>query len=102
MHTQKNEGPKKISEELIYEVCSYVRIGVPTEIAAVASGISKNDFLLWMREGESPHHYERCKECDFSLFYKQISIARAQAVALFFACITKAAVDGEWEASAWW
>ena len=29
-------------------------------------------------------------------------MARAQAIGLFFACITKAAIDGEWEASAWW
>jgi hypothetical protein len=102
MHTQKNVGTKRISDEIIYEVCSYVRVGVPTETAAIASGISKNDYLLWMREGESPHHNERCQDCDFSRFFKEISMARAQAIGLFFACITKAAIDGEWEASAWW
>lgn len=102
MHTQKKEGPKRITEGLIYQVCSYIRVGVPGETAALAAGIDKRDYLLWMREGESPHHYEGCEDCDFSLFFRQITMARAQTIATFFASITRAAVNGNWKASVWW
>lgn len=102
MHTQKNVGSKKISEKLIYEVCSYIRVGTPIETAAIAAGIDMSDYLLWMREGKSLHHYDSCKNCDFAMFYRQITIARAQTEALFFAFIMKAAANGEWQASVWW
>ena len=102
MHTQRNTDSKKISEKLSYEVCSYIRAGAPTQTAAIAAGIDKRDYLLWMREGESPHHYEGCEDCDFALFFKQITIAKAQTIVLFFATITRAAVNGDWKASVWW
>ena len=102
MHTQKNKGSKRISEELIYEVCSYIRVGAPKEIAASAAGISEMDYLLWMREGKSPHHYEGCKDCDFALFSREITKAVAQTVVKFYAFITDAAANGEWKASVWW
>lgn len=102
MHTQKNKGSKRISEELIYEVSSYIRVGAPKEIAACAAGISEMDYLLWMREGKSPHHYEGCKDCDFAYFYREISMAVAQTVAMFYAFITNAAANGDWKASVWW
>ena len=102
MHTQKNKGSKRISEELIYEVCSYIRVGAPKEIAASAAGISEMDYLFWMREGKSPHHYESCKDCDFAYFYREITMAVAQTVAMFYAFITKAAANGDWKASVWW
>lgn len=102
MHTQKNKGSKRISEELVYEVCSYIRVGAPSRIAASAAGISEMDYLLWMREGKSPHHYENCKDCDFALFYREITMAAAQNVAMFFAFIKNAASNGDWKASVWW
>ena len=102
MHTQKKTGTKKISDELIYDVCSYIRVGAPIETAAVAAGIDKSDYLLWMREGKSTHHYDNCQDCDFALFYRQITIARAQTVAIFFASITQAGANGDWKASVWW
>jgi hypothetical protein len=102
MHTQKKTGTKKISDELIYDVCSYIRVGAPIETAAIAAGIDKSDYLLWMREGKSTHHYDNCQDCDFALFYRQITIARAQTVALFFASITQAGANGDWKASVWW
>ena len=102
MHTQKNKGSKRISEELIYEVCSYIRVGAPKEIAASAAGISEMDYLLWMREGKSPHHYESCKDCDFAYFYREITMAVAQTVVKFYAFITSAAANGDWKASVWW
>jgi hypothetical protein len=102
MHTQNKIGTKKISDELIYDVCSYIRVGAPIETAAVAAGIDKSDYLLWMREGKSTHHYDNCKDCDFALFYRQISIARAQTIAMFFASIAQAGANGDWKASVWW
>jgi hypothetical protein len=102
MHTQNKIGTKKISEELIYDVCSYIRVGAPIETAAVAAGIDKSDYLLWMREGKSTHHYDNCKDCDFALFYRQITIARAQTIAMFFASIAQAGANGDWKASVWW
>jgi hypothetical protein len=102
MHTQNKIGTKKISDELIFDVCSYIRVGAPIETAAVAAGIDKSDYLLWMREGKSTHHYDNCKDCDFALFYRQISIARAQTIAMFFASIAQAGANGDWKASVWW
>lgn len=102
MHTQNKVGSKKISKKLIYQVCSYIRVGTPIETAAIAAGIDKSDYHLWMREGKSSHHYDHCENCDFAMFYRQITIARAQTVATFFAFIMKAAANGEWQASVWW
>jgi hypothetical protein len=83
MHTQNKVGSKKISKKLIYQVCSYIRVGTPIETAAIAAGIDKSDYHLWMREGKSSHHYDHCENCDFAMFYRQITSANGS----YFLCL---------------
>lgn len=102
VHTQNKEGNKRISDQLIADVIKYVRVGVPGVVAAQACGIVESDYLLWVGEGSSSHHLERCPDCDFATFYLATMQAEAQTEGEMTACILKAAQDGDWRAAAWW
>ena len=102
MHTQNLFEKHRITNELIDEVCEYIKIGAPTIDSARAAGIAPRDFYFWMAEGSSDFHSTACINCDYAMFYDAISTEEAKVRALFFACIQHAALNGDWKASAWW
>jgi hypothetical protein len=102
MHTQKLQKSRRITNELIDEVCRYIRVGTPILISGKAAGISSGDFHLWMKEGSSDFHSMECINCDYALFYEVITKEEARMQAFFFASIYEAALKGDWRASAWW
>ena len=102
MHTQKHSGMSRISNQLIEEVVKYITTGTPGKVAANAAGIRDSEYLLWTREGSSPHHLDNCPDCDFAQFYLAILKAEAMSEAKATACIMRAIVDGDWQAAAWW
>ena len=102
MHTLNDKGTSRITNELIYEVCTCIRVGVPKLVAAKSVGISERNFYKWMDFGSSEFHQNDCINCDYALFFREIEKAYAQAISLFFAAIQDAALKGDWRASAWW
>lgn len=102
MHTQKLQKSRRITNELIDDVCRYIRVGTPILISGKAAGISSKDFHLWMKEGSSDLHSTDCINCDYALFFNVITQEEARMQAFFFVSIHEAALKGDWRASAWW
>lgn len=101
MHTQKLQKSRRITNELIDEVCRYIRVGTPILTSGKAAGISSRDFQLWMKEGSSDFHSMACINCDYALFYEVITKEEARMHASLFNNLNDAALNGKVEASIW-
>lgn len=86
--------PTKLTPDRQKEICDRVRNGVAGEVAAVASGVNRSTFYMWKQKGErgdKPY-------CDF---LDEVKKAEAEAEERAVKIIVKAALDGTWQASAW-
>ncbi len=91
----------KLSPDLTDRICKMIRVGVPSEAAARASGVILEQFAEWMARGLGEHP-EKKTTPRYRAFARAIEQAEAEAVAFHAATLTKAARDGAWRASAWW
>lgn len=85
----------KLTPELQKEIGNNIKLGMPLKFAAEAAGISEKTFYIWMEKGENE---EKGKFHDFFIYCNN---CKSTAVKLHLTLITKAAKDGNWQASAW-
>lgn len=87
--------PTKLTPELQERVAAHVAAGAYVETAVAACGISKTSFYEWLRRGaeenEGPHRE----------FLDAVEKAQAEAELKDLENITRAAAEGNWQASAW-
>lgn len=85
--------PTKYSQEIADKICQHIRAGAYVETAAAACGINKTTLYEWLKNsarGKTQNGFSN-------------AIEKAQADAELFdsGVITKAAINGQWQAAAW-
>jgi len=97
--------PTKLDQERTKKIIDLIRAGNYSETAAKASGISPATFYNWMAEGRAAQQKKgklNAREKSCIEFLEAIEKARAEAEARAVAIINKAAMDGTWQAAAWY
>lgn len=79
--------PSKYTPERISAILDAIRLGVPRELAARASGINPDTFYTWQKEKPE--------------FSDAVNEAEAKSTLALVAKVQKAASDGNWTAAAW-
>jgi hypothetical protein len=85
---------KKFTPELGNKICALVRAGNYVETAMVASGITRQTLMRWLRAGKAGESKELVE------FNERYSKACAESEALFLGVIQKSAAE-HWQAAAW-
>ena len=86
--------PTKLNAEVQEKIVNLVRTGNYPEVAAQAAGISGKTYYEWMKRGEDEAGIYR-------EFRKAVKEAQAAAESHAVTIIRKAALDGSWQAAAW-
>lgn len=86
----------KLTRELIEEAAALIREGNYQVHVAQALGISEATWYRWLQEGEKAQSGLKRE------FYEAIKKAEGEAIAERVAIIRRAALDGNWQAAAWW
>lgn len=86
--------PTKLTPEVQEKIVSLVRAGNYPEVAAQAAGINAATYYRWMQKGE-----ESTKP--YGEFREAVKEAQAAAESHAVTIIRKAAMDGSWQAAAW-
>jgi hypothetical protein len=88
--------PSKLTDELTDQLCNvFTRGQTSIESACALVGISKRTYHAWMERG-------RNGDPDYEHFLHSIEKSRAQAVQSYLDVIHNAAMNGTWQAAAWW
>lgn len=88
--------PSKLTPAVQETICSAIRAGNYSEIAARYAGISSTTFYKWMALGEGDNAKDPYKE-----FREAVENARATAEVRNIGLIQQAANNGTWQAAAW-
>lgn len=83
-----------LTPELIDEICSYVKDGVPNKLVAKAIGVKYSTFLKWIRIGTGREIVKEANITDYKLFVKKLEQAEAQAKIAYIRLMKKAAEGG--------
>ena len=106
----KKELPKysrraTLSEDLIDKICSFVRAGNFSKVAAALAGIDDSTFYKWLRQGKAVIQEGRApktrREQILVHFVHQLKEAEAYAEGVHVQRIMKAGAT-TWQASAWY
>lgn len=81
-------APSKKTDEAVQRIIELLSAGNYRRVAYTNAGISKETFLRWLREDHD--------------FRAAVEKAEGDADALHLANIQRAAIDGTWQASAWY
>ena len=81
-------APSKKTDEAVQRIIELLAAGNYRRVAFTNAGISKETFLRWLREDHD--------------FRAAVEKAEGAADALHLANIQRAAIDGTWQASAWY
>lgn len=85
----------KLTPDIQKKIGDNITLGMPLKFAAEATGITEVTFYNWLKRGENE------SKGKFFEFAEHIKACKAKAVQLHLKLITKAATDGNWQASAW-
>lgn len=84
----------KLTPEMIERICTFVRMGLPYEVAARAAGIGPSTFYRWKALGE------RARSGIYREFWEALNEAEAVAEATLVARIFEESKKN-WQAAAW-
>jgi len=93
-HAGVGTPPKLLTDELANELVGLLQAGNYAAVACRAVGISTKTFRDWMKRGAKGDE-------QYVELHARVERARAQAESRHVAVITKAAIQGQWQASAW-
>ena len=105
---RRNGRPTGLTTEVEEVLLKNVRGGLPIKSAALAVGISERTFHNWMKRGldesyrVSKGEAQNPTEEPFLNFSKSVEQAKEEAKALHVSVVSKAGLNGDWRASAWW
>lgn len=97
--------PTKLDETRVKNIVELIRAGNYSETAAQAAGISPATFYNWMNEGREARNKKNklnAREKSCLEFLEAVEKARGEAEARAVAIVTRAAMDGTWQAAAWY
>lgn len=97
--------PTKLDAQRQKKIVELIRAGNYQETAARAAGVSPSSFYAWMAIGEEASHKTarlNAKDKACLEFSEAVKAAKAEAEARAVAIINKAAMDGTWQAAAWY
>jgi hypothetical protein len=86
--------PTKLNDEVQEKIVSLVRAGNYPEVAAQAAGVAGRTYYEWMAKGEDGRE-------PYAQFMQAVKEAQAAAESHAVTIIRKAALDGSWQAAAW-
>lgn len=87
--------PTKINEEIITKIAGYIRAGNYIETASAVVGINKSTLYDWLKRGA------REPGTLFEQFSDAVKKAMAESEVSDLNVISKAAMEGVWQAAAW-
>ena len=85
------------TDELVEQVGTLVKLGVPPMVAARAKGVPEDDYVEWMRRGA----INAQGDWRYAKFYDAVKDNEAEAETLLVGKIRSAATDGNWQAASW-
>ncbi len=88
----------KLTPELQDRIVELIRAGNYIETVCQAVGIGKTTFYRWLERGRN----SKTKKGKFWEFWNAIKKAESEAEAFYLDQIRKAAVEGRWQAAAWY
>ena len=110
--------PTKLTNDVIEDICNWLKLGYYQEDAATMAGISASTFYDWMKKGDEGQKalesgtssslpaIQEDSEIEivdmYSEFSEAVKKARAEAEGAHLRNIRRAADNGTWQASAWW
>lgn len=97
--------PTKLDAERTERIVELIRAGNYSETAAKASGISPATFYSWLAEGRAAREKGgklNARERSCIEFLEAVEKSRGEAEARAVAIVTRAAMDGTWQAAAWY
>lgn len=86
--------PTKLNDDVREKIVSLVRAGNYPEVAAQAAGIASRTYYEWMAKGDEGRD-------PYAQFAQAVKEAQAAAESHAVTIIRKAAMDGSWQAAAW-
>jgi transposase len=95
------------SPDLVEAICRHLRIGAYRKDAVKAAGVGLSTFYYWIeRGGKERRHIDsgrkaRKREGAYLAALECIEKAEAESCLSDLAVITKASMDGAWQAAAW-
>ena len=93
-HLSLGGRPTELTTEIAEALVNAILAGNYLAVALRAAGIANRSYSRWMSRG-------RAGEQPYADFRQRVERARAQAEARHVAVVTRAAIDGNWQASAW-
>ena len=99
--------PTRLNEEVKERICAALIAGNFPGIAALYGRVSRNTYFNWLERGRREREAQEVgkdpsqKEKPFLEFLDAVEMAQARAEMAAIAQIRKAALAGDWKASAW-
>jgi ribosomal protein L22 len=87
----------RLNKKTTDKIVDAIKKGAYQDAAARNAGVNPSTFYRWMDKGSKEDGAEEYKE-----FYEAIENAKANAEVDAVMIINRAAVDGSWQAAAWW
>ena len=97
VHLGRTSKPSTLTSEVAEELVTAILAGNYLAVACRAVGVSRSTLSVWMQRGRSSAPVD----APYRELRDRIERARAQAEARHVAIVTRAAIDGNWQASAW-
>lgn len=96
-HLRLTARPSLLTPQLADELVQLLQAGNYVAVACRAVGISAKTFRDWMKRGAT----SAAKNAPYRELRERVDRARAQGESRHVAVVTKAAIAGSWQASAW-
>ncbi len=108
MSGRRQPGPDPLlTEQVRAEIVRNLESGTTLEVAAQAAGVTRRTLRNWLAAGEQAEttveHGERlsARQQSYLDLHEAARAARARAQVRALATVQKAALDGSWQAAAW-
>jgi len=86
----------RVGEAPIEEITTAIKLGVPPVVAAVQHGVLEDEFIEWMRRGQTAGRGEAA----YAKFYEAIRSAEALCETALVGVVRRAAGE-HWQAAVW-
>jgi hypothetical protein len=89
--------PQKLNKRTTDKIVDAITKGAYQDVAARSAGVGPTTFYRWMNKGA-----EDDAPADYKEFHEAVEKAKANAEVDAVMIINQAAIDGSWQAAAWW
>jgi transposase len=92
--------PHGITQQIVTQITTALRLGVPKEAAAAVAGVPRRTFFTWLEKGREPLAEDGSNQVYID-FADACDLALEQGKANLLGIVAKAATGGKWQAACW-